>query len=316
MRLGLTNYTYQWLFAPAGGQEFVDRASAFYDFRGLPLPYLTQTGRTLSPDSFEVWQIDRAQALGLPVVHCPIVNWDEENLGRIRERLTTNGQEIVPAIGANLIATGVELEQEIDNTVALIRRYHDFGNIRLSKFCIAPMVHNRFRHDPPLSVQLERIVAGLPQIVEAAEAAGIVLAFENHLDYRAAEVVEIIDHVASPYLRFLFDTGNPFGVCEDPVTAAELAAPYTVLVHVKDVRVVPWTPMSLGYFACMYACPLGEGNVDLDRIVEIMRDHAPNGNELVFAIEVTPIPPSEDEDRWLEHSTQWMKERFASYLTS
>jgi sugar phosphate isomerase/epimerase len=315
MRLGLTNYTYQWLFASPDGGEFVDRTSAEYDWRGLPLPYFAQTGTTVRPDSVEIWQIERAKSLDLPVVHCPIFNWEESNVQRIKALLTENDQELVPAVAANLVATGEILDREIAIAVDLIRRYGKIGGVTLSKFCVAPMVHNRFRSDPPLREQLDRITNAIPPLVAAATDAGIVLAFENHLDYRAKEVVEIIEAIDSPNLRFLFDTGNPFSVCEDPVDAAEVAAPYTVLVHVKDVRVVPWTPMSPGYFAAMYACPLGEGNVDLIRIINILAERAPNPITLPLAIEVTPIPPSADEDRWMEEGVYWMKDHLSAYIS-
>lgn len=315
MRFGLTNYTYQWLFASPDGREFVDRSSGAYDWRGLPLPYFTQTGTTVRPESLEVWQIERAHGLGLPVVHCPIFDWDPANVRRIRELLDRNEQELVPAVAANLVATGDELEKEVANAVALIKRYGDVGGVTLSKFCIAPMVHNRFRFDPPLREQLDRIVAAIPPLVEAAAEAGIVLAFENHLDYRAKEIVEVIEAIDSPNLRFLFDTGNPYSVCEDPYEAAEVAAPYTVLVHIKDVRVLPWTPMSPGYFAAMYACPLGHGNVEIERIVQLMAQRAPDPASLPLAIEVTPIPPGHDEDRWMEEGIAWMKERLAAYVS-
>jgi sugar phosphate isomerase/epimerase len=177
-----------------------------------------------------------------------------------------------------------------------------------------PMTVNRFRKDPPLREQIDRMIAALPLVVEAAEKAGIVLAFENHLDYRAGEIVEVIEAIDSPSLRFLFDTGNPFSVCEDPVEAAEIAAPYTVLVHLKDVVVLPWTPMSPGYFAAMYACPLGEGNVELERIVQILAERAPDSDRLTLSIEVTPMPPATDEDLWVEKGIAWMRETLAAYL--
>jgi sugar phosphate isomerase/epimerase len=209
---------------------------------------------------------------------------------------------------------GDELLASVDAAVADIHRYGEFGGVRICKTMLMPMVYNRFRSDPPLREQLDRIVAALPPVVEAAEAAGIVLAFENHLDYRASEVVEIIEAIDSPHLRFLFDTGNPLSVCEDPMAAAKVAAPYTVLVHLKDVVVLPWTPASTGYFACMYACPLGEGNVDLEGIVELLAEQSPAGEELTLAIEVTPMPPATDEDKWVEEGIAWMKARLGKHL--
>jgi sugar phosphate isomerase/epimerase len=312
MRLGLTNASYQYLFG-GDGEMFVDRTSGKYDWRGLPRPYFTQTPPMIHTDSVELWQVERARQLGVPVVHCPIMDWSEDNVARISAALDENGQELVPAIFADLVVRGEQLEKEIENAIDLIERYARLG-VQLSKFCLVPMIYNRFRKDPPLREQLDRMIAGLPAIVEAAERNGIVLAFENHLDYRASEVVEIIEAIDSPNLQFLFDTGNPFSVCEDPIEAAEVAAPYTVLAHIKDVVVMPWTPASLGYFACMYACPLGEGNVEIEKIVQLLAERSPVGDALTLAIEVTPMPPSTDEDLWVEKGIEWMREHLASHL--
>jgi sugar phosphate isomerase/epimerase len=313
MRLGLTSASYQYLF---GGDNdmFVDRTSGRYDWRGLPRPYFTQTSQMIRTDSVELWQARRAHELGVPVVHCPIGNWSRDNLAELKETLERNGQELMPAIGMDMMLQGDALARETEGAVDLIERYGDFGGVRVAKLCLVPMVYNRFRKDPPLRDQLDRMIAALPPVVEAAERAGIVLAFENHLDYRAGEVVEIIEAIDSPHLRFLFDSGNPFSVCEDPVEAAELAAPYTVLVHLKDVVVLPWTPMSPGYFACMYACPLGEGNVDLERIVDIFAERTPDADRLALAIEVTPMPPATDEDLWVERGIEWMLTNLARHL--
>jgi sugar phosphate isomerase/epimerase len=244
------------------------------------------------------------------------MDWSEDNVARLKAALDRNGQELMPAIGADLIVQGDQRTREIDAAVEQIERYGQFGGIAISKFCLVPMTYNRFRTDPPLREQLERMIDGLPPIVEAAERAGIVLAFENHLDYRASEVVEIIEAVDSQNLRFLFDTGNPFSVCEDPVAAAEIAAPYTALVHVKDVVVLPWTPASGSYFACMYACPLGEGNVEIERIIDLLAERTPNADALTLAIEVTPMPAATDEDLWVEKGVEWMRAHLAKHVNA
>lgn len=150
-------------------------------------------------------------------------------------------------------------------------------------------------------------------MIRAAEDAGIVFAFENHLDYRAYEVVEIIEAVGSPNLKFLFDMGNTTVVIEDPVEAAKVAAPYTVLCHLKDVRILPWTPGAL-YVAAIFAAPLGRGNVDIVKICEILRDKAPNPKDLCLSLENMPVPPNEDEDLWVVESIKWAKENLASFL--
>jgi sugar phosphate isomerase/epimerase len=315
MRLGLCAYAYQHLFAGAADM-FVDRTSAQFDWRGLPRPYFVQTGPTVRPESLELWQIDRARRLGATVVECPITVWDDENVERVKAALSANGQELMPSLGADLLATGDRLAREIDSIVETIERYAAFGGISLAKACVYPMVYNRFRSDPPLREQLDRLIAALPPVVDAARRAGIVLAWENHLDYRAHEVVEIIEAVGSPHLRFLFDMGNTLPVCEDPLEAAYVAAPYTVAAHVKDIVVLPWTPASPGYVAAMYACPLGEGNVPLRRIVEVLRDAAPYPGTLPLTIEASHGPPNTDEDQWVEAAAEWMRANLADVLTA
>lgn len=313
MRLGLTDATYQYLFG-GDGFMFQDRTSGEYDWRGLPLPYFTQTPTTVREPSPEIWMINRAHEFGLEVAHLSIRDWTPGHVEEVVALLAQNGQELMPAIPLRVMLEGDEFASELEDLKALFARYVEIG-AKIAKTCVFPMTYNRFRRDVPLSAQLAKIKASIAPIVEAAENTGLVLALENHLDYRASEILEIIEEVDSPYLRFLFDTGNPFSVCEEPVDAAKLAAPYTALVHIKDVRVLPWTPLAPGYFACMYACPLGEGNVDLHEILEIMSAQAPNAGDLTLSLEITPIPPYADEDQWLEAGVAYMRKEFGGYLT-
>lgn len=314
MRLGITGATYQWLPATAENPYFVDRTSANYDWRGLPLPYFMTTPTTIPKDDFFEFLARRCIDLGVPVVHMSLSNWEPDYVKRMQDLLNENGLEIIPSISADIAGRGPHVQEEVERAVEMVERYGALGDVKISKFCTNPMSHNRFRHDPPLAEQLAAITEYIKPIVQAAERVGIVLAFENHLDYRAKEIVQIIKAVDSPNLRFLFDSGNPFSVCEDPVDAAEVAAPYTVLVHLKDVRVVPWSPSSLGYFACMFATPLGYGNVDNDRIVQIMSERAPSPADLCLSLELTPMPPNTDEDLWVVEGIKYAKERYAGYL--
>lgn len=312
MRLGLTGASYNYLF---GGGVFPDRTSGQYDWRGLVRPYFTSTPTILPPQGAELWQIERARQLDLPVVHRAIADWSPQNIDMMRQALAQNSQELMPVIGFDMMAQGTALEEEIARAIDQIRRYAEFGGISVSKLYVTPMVHNRFQKDPGLREQLDRMIAALPPVVRAAEQAGIVLALENHLDYRVAEIVEVIEAVGSDHLRLLFDMGNPFAVCEDPLEAAKIAAPYTALVHLKDVVVLPFTPATPGYFACMYVCPLGEGNIDIRGIVDVLSVSAPNPDALTLSIEMSPVAPHIDEDLWVQKGIQWMRDHLSDYIS-
>lgn len=311
MRLGLTSSTYQYLF---GGRLFPDRTELSFSAYGQPYPYFTQTPVHIDPSQQLEWLINRCVELGLQVCHCGISRWDDPAyLDRIKDLLDRNELELMPSVSADLIATGDATKRSVEAAILALKRYREFGDVSISKFCTYPMIHTRFTTEPPLDEQLARIDEHIRPIVKAAEEAGIVLAFENHLDYRAREIVRIIESVDSPNLRFLFDTGNTLTVCEDPVDAAYDAAPYTVLLHLKDLRVLPWCP-GREFVSVMYAAPLGRGCVNNLKILEIMREQAPDPTNLCLSLELMPLPANEDEDRWVEASIAYAKDAFAEFL--
>jgi sugar phosphate isomerase/epimerase len=313
MRLGLTGSTYQYLFARPNGM-FGDRTDLAWANKGHPYPYYTRTPVTIPWEQQLEWLIGRCAQLGLPVVHAPIARWDDPAyLDRVRALLAEHRLELMPSVSADLIGGGDATKRTVASAIANVERYGQFGGVRVSKFCTTPMVHTRFTTEPPLDEQLARIKQEIRPIVRAAESAGVVLAFENHLDYRAREIVEVIEAVDSPNLRFLFDTGNTLTVCEDPVDAALDGAKYTALVHLKDLRVLPWTP-GREFVSVMYAAPLGRGHVNNQKILQIMREQAPDPASLCLSLELMPVPPNEDEDRWVEESIAYAKEAFADFL--
>jgi sugar phosphate isomerase/epimerase len=311
MRLGLTSSTYQYLF---GGWLFPDRTDLSFNAYGQPYPYFSQTPVHIDPSLQLEWLIERCVQLELPVCHAMIGRWDDPGyLAKIKEMLNRNKIELMPAISADAVSTGDKAKQAVEGAVTALQHYRDFGDVRISKYCTYPMIHTRFTTNPPLDEQLALIIENTRPIVKVAEECGIVLAFENHLDYRAREIVQVIKAIDSPNLRFLFDTGNTLTVCEDPVDAACDAAPYTVLVHLKDLRVLPWCP-GREFISVMYAAPLGRGCVNNRKVLEIMREQAPDPDNLCLSLELMPMPPNEDEDRWVEVSIAYAKEAFAEFL--
>ncbi len=123
-----------------------------------------------------------------------------------------------------------------------------------------------------------------------AEELGITIAVENHggVDLLARELRDLIEAVASDFVRVCLDTGNPAYAAEDPVLAAEILAPYIVTTHLRDTRI--W---ATDEGAMVQWAPAGEGNVDLRRIVEIVERHAPDSAldlEIITGVAPKAIP--------------------------
>ena len=65
-----------------------------------------------------------------------------------------------------------------------------------------------FSREVPMDVQIDCMIRNLRDLVRVAEDLGIVLAFENHMDYRISEIVQVVEGVASSWLRINYDFAN------------------------------------------------------------------------------------------------------------
>lgn len=112
---------------------------------------------------------------------------------------------------------------------------------------------------------------------------GIRLAIENHKDWRAADLVKIIERVNSPNIGITVDTGNNISLLEEPHEVVEALAPYAFTVHFKDMAVAEYADGFL-----LSEVPFGTGFLDLARIVKLLRDKQP---QIQFNLEMMTRDP-------------------------
>jgi sugar phosphate isomerase/epimerase len=111
------------------------------------------------------------------------------------------------------------------------------------------------------------------------------LGIENHKDWRVDQQVALLQHYSSEYLGVTLDTGNNLTVLDDPMEVVELLAPYTFNVHFKDMAAEEYEKGFL-----LSEVPLGEGLLDLKRIVATVRQARP---EVHFSLEMITRDPLE-----------------------
>jgi sugar phosphate isomerase/epimerase len=109
------------------------------------------------------------------------------------------------------------------------------------------------------------------------------LGIENHKDWRVDEQVALLKQYESPYVGVSLDTGNNLAVLDDPHETVEKLAPYTFNTHFKDMAA---EETETGFN--LSEVPLGEGMLDLPRMVQAIRAARPN---VRFSLEMITRDP-------------------------
>jgi len=159
----------------------------------------------------------------------------------------------------------------------------------------------RFR-DEAHGPQLERLAAMLKEAVRLAEDEDIVLAMENHIDFTATEILNLIERVGSESFGVNFDTGNALRLFEDPVEEARLLAPFIHATHIKDVS--PRRGGSPREWNFWESVPAGKGVVDIAGVMQVLKDQGYQGT---LCVEVDCLRPEWDEDEAVEISVNYLR---------
>jgi sugar phosphate isomerase/epimerase len=117
---------------------------------------------------------------------------------------------------------------------------------------------------------LDTVIARLRAVRPLAEEHGVTVAIENHQDLTSADVLRILEAVGGECIGVTFDPVNAYVVAEDPFAALPLLGPHICNVHLADFLAYPsregWR---------LVRCALGEGDLNLRRLLDAIAAHAP-----------------------------------------
>lgn len=112
----------------------------------------------------------------------------------------------------------------------------------------------------------------------------MILAVENHKDFRTDELVDLLKRISSDWVGVCLDTGNNLALLEDPHAVVEALAPWTRTVHLKDIGL---EESGDGFF--MSEVPLGQGRFDLARMTTLIHKANPKACFLLEMITRNPL---------------------------
>jgi sugar phosphate isomerase/epimerase len=93
---------------------------------------------------------------------------------------------------------------------------------------------------------------------------------ENHADFTVRELASIYARVNSPAFGFTVDCANLAFDLDAPFRLAEILAPHALTTHFKNYRI-----LRTGEGLALENCALGDGDIDLLAIAEMLAKHHP-----------------------------------------
>ena len=243
MKIGIDNYCY-------------------HRFMGEVYPDQQKPEKDMSLDDF----IKRSVELGVDAIsveHCFFESFEPEYLAEVKAKVEATGMDIIMAWGHPDGLERGQSQEAYDDMIKTMPYAKAIGaevmGIRGSSLM--------FRHEPH-GPQIDALVGQLKEAVKYAEELQLKLAIENHIDFTADEMLEIIQRVDSPWLGINFDTGNFLRLLDDPIEGMKKLAPYVLATHCKDLVVDPSVPPTEWYYFA--GVPVGWGLVDNAKLAEML----------------------------------------------
>jgi sugar phosphate isomerase/epimerase len=257
----------------------------FHRFFGEVYPQQQAPERTMTLEDF----IENAKRLavdGVSLESCFFPSVELSYLADIRAMLDSYGLDRVYAWGHPDGLEGGTNEAAYNEMISSFEHAEAIG----AKVMRVVGSSLRFRNEPH-APQLERLTRMFRKAVIIAEAHGIRMAVENHIDFNGQEMLSLLRSVDSPFLGINFDTGNFVRLLDDPVQAMGELAPYTYATHIKDLKIQRGVPANEWYF--FSSAPVGDGVVDNAKLIEELRRASFSG---ILAVEIDFLHPDYGND--------------------
>jgi 3-oxoisoapionate decarboxylase len=190
------------------------------------------------------WDVGRFQICDYPLIE----SYDDAGLAELRRHAERRG--VVLELGTR----GLRPDH--------LRRYLDLARrlgARLVRSMFTTADHN------PTAAEAVRL---LHMVMPEFERADVTLALETYEKVPVRTLLDTVSAVDSANLGICLDPANCVAALEHPTRTIDVTAPYVRNIHVKDftfTRKDGWIGFTLA------GCPLGEGLLDYDHMVAVVR---------------------------------------------
>ncbi len=235
--------------------------------------------------------VDAASRLGVRTVqfcdNLPLLRLSEPQLTALHKRVLELGLEV--ELGARGLAQ--------DNLRAHLRLAQRFGCRFLRLVIDTP-------GDEPSA---EEAVARLKLILPEFDAAGVLLAIENHDRFRSALLAWMVEQLGRERVGICLDTVNSFGALEGPEVVVQNLGALTLCLHVKDFTI---RRMSHQMGFVVEGCPAGQGRLNVPWLLGALKT-CPRPFNAILETWVTPGDSLHEtiarESAWADEGVRYLR---------
>ncbi|MEO9823150.1 MAG: TIM barrel protein [Paracoccaceae bacterium] len=180
-------------------------------------------------------------------------------------------------------------------------RYIDYARIMDAKILRVAL------DGPDAKIPVPELAKAFRDLLPQARDVGLRIAVENHFNYPAPRLAQLMREIDEPDVGVCLDVANSICAGEWPTETVATLAPFAINLHLKDYDIVP-DPYGVGF--AIYGTPLGQGRTDCpavldalpkDREINVIIEHwLPKGDDIEQARRVEHI--------WLAQSVAYARD--------
>ena len=232
--------------------------------------------------------LEHSHEIGAGGIQVVVRDWNADFVKKVRERREKLGLYLEGSVGMP------KNPEDLARFETDIRSAKEAGAQVVRTVCSAGRRYEIFHSLQAFQDAKEKAMTSLRLAEPVMRKLKVKLAVENHKDWRAPELAEMMKQLSSEWIGVTLDFGNSMSLLEDPFEVAQHLAPYAFTTHVKDMGVDEYADGFL-----LSEVPLGEGILDLAKTIALCRQHNPGITLNLEMITRDPLEvPCLTEDYW------------------
>lgn len=247
--------------------------------------------------------LDHCVSMGAGGIQCAITSHEPEYLKNVRQKAEAAGMFIETMGPLPKAQTQEAFAKNMESSKAL-------GSLCLRTACLSGRRYETFNDLATWKKFVSDSHEAVARASKMAERAKFPVVVENHKDWTADELVELMKKYGNDYFGVCLDTGNNISLLDDPFEPIEKLAPYALSTHIKDMGVAEYKNGFL-----LSEVPFGEGIVDLKKAIRTIRAARPRTRFTLEMITRNPLEvPVLTDKYWLTLDDARTPSRLASML--